>query len=186
MGQVGRFRVLGGVVLLGAVVLAGCGGGGKGGGTPTAASSTQTLKRVDVHVTQGGSAEGPRQSMLASIGNLLGWPQVAEASSGIANCTVTAGAVNAKTDASGNASLIGVIFPATVTVSCPGGQTGSFPVTGTPGAIVKVEAEVGSIEVRVKSQKVEKDDDDNQGDDNDQGDEPKTASTNHHPSGDDD
>jgi hypothetical protein len=166
-------------VLLGAVVLAGCGGGGKGGGTPTAASSTQSLKRVDVHVTQGGSAEGPRQYILARVGNLLGWPQVAEASSGIANCTVTAGAVTAKTDANGNASLIGVIFPATVNVSCPGGQTGSFPVTGTPGAIVKVEAEVGSIEVRVKSQKVEKDDDD-QGDDNDQGDEPKTASTNHH------
>ena len=174
MGQVGRFRALGGVVLLGAVVLAGCGGGGKGGGTPTAASSTQSLKRVDVHVTQGGSAEGPRQSILARVGNLLGWPQVAEASSGIANCTVTAGAVTAKTDANGNASLIGVIFPATVNVSCPGGQTGSFPVTGTPGAIVKVEAEVGSIEVKVKSQKVEKDDD------NDQGDEPKTASTNHH------
>jgi hypothetical protein len=123
--------------------------------------------------------------MIASIGNLLGWPQVAEASSGIANCTVTAGAVTAKTDANGNASLNGVIFPATVSVSCPGGQTGSFPVTGTAGAIVKVEAEVGSIEVRVKSQKVEKDDDNEQGDDNDQGDEPKTASTHHH-SGDDD
>ena len=182
MRQAAGFRALGGVVLLGAVVLAGCGGGGKSG-TPTAASSTQTLKRVDVHVTRGGSAEAPRSSMVAMIGNLLGWPQTAEASTGVSGCSVTGGGATATTDANGDATLAGVTFPTTVNVSCPGGQTGSFPVTGTAGAIVKVEVEVGSIEVKVKTQKVEKDDD--QGDDNDQGDEPKTASTNHHGSGDD-
>jgi hypothetical protein len=154
MGQGSGVRALGSIVLLGAVVLAGCGGGGKSG-SPTASSSTQTLKRVDVHVVGTGAAEGPRQSMLARIGNLIGWPQVAEASAGIAGCTVNGGgAPQAITDANGNASLVGVVFPATVIVACPGGQTGSFPVTGVAGAIVKVEAEVGSIEVKVKNQKV--------------------------------
>ena len=85
MGQGSGVRALGSLVLLGAVVLAGCGGGGKSG-SPTASSSTQTLKRVDVHVVGGGAAEGPRQSMLARIGNLIGWPQMAEASAGVPGC----------------------------------------------------------------------------------------------------
>jgi hypothetical protein len=158
MGQGSGVRALGSIVLLGAVVLAGCGGGGKSG-SPTASSSTQTLKRVDVHVVGGGVAEGPRQSMLARIGNLIGWPQMAEASAGVPGCTVSGGGATATTDANGNASLVGVVFvppPAStpINVTCPGGQTGTFPVTGAPGAIVKVEVEVGSIEVRVKNQKV--------------------------------
>ena len=153
MGKGSRCRLLGSAVLLGALVLAGCGGGGKSG-SPTAASSTQTLKRVDVHVTRGGSAEAPRSSMLAMIGNLLGWPQTAEASTGVSGCSVTGGGASATTDANGDATLTGVTFPTTVNVSCPGGQTGSFPVTGTAGAVVKVEVEVGSIEVKVKDQHV--------------------------------
>jgi hypothetical protein len=153
MGKGSTCRLLGSAVLLGALVLAGCGGGGKSG-SPTAASSTQTLKRVDVHVTRGGSAEAPRSSMLAMIGNLLGWPQTAEASTGVSGCSVTGGGASATTDANGDATLTGVTFPTTVNVSCPGGQTGSFPVTGTAGAVVKVEVEVGSIEVKVKDQHV--------------------------------
>jgi hypothetical protein len=93
--------------------------------------------------------------MLARVGDLLGWPQLAEASSGIPGCNVTAtGATPAVTDADGNATLTGVTFPNTVAVTCPGGQSGSFPVTGAPGAVVKVEVEVGSIEVKVKGQHV--------------------------------
>jgi hypothetical protein len=153
MGKGSTCRLLGSAVLLGALVLAGCGGGGKSG-SPTAASSTQTLKRVDVHVTRGGSAEAPRSSMLAMIGNLLGWPQTAEASTGVSGCSVTGGGASATTDANGDATLTGVTFPTTVDVSCPGGQKGSFPVTGTAGAVVKVEVEVGSIEVKVKDQHV--------------------------------
>ena len=153
MGQGSGVRALGGIVLLSAVVLAGCGGGGKSG-SPTASSSTQTLKRVDVHVTRGASAEGPRQSMLARIANMLGWPQEAEAASGVPGCSVTGGGATGTTDANGDATLTGVTFPTTVNVSCPGGQTGSFPVTGTAGAVVKVEVEVGSIEVKVKNQRV--------------------------------
>jgi hypothetical protein len=153
MGKPSACRMMGGVVLLGAMALAGC--GGSKSGSPTASTSTQTLKRVDVHVVGGGAAEGPRRSMLARIGDLLGWPQKAEASAGIAGCSVAGGgATPATTDANGNASLTGVTFPATITVTCPGGQTGSFPVTGVAGAIVKVEAEVGSIEVKVKNQRV--------------------------------
>jgi len=90
--------------------------------------------------------------MLAMIGNLLGWPQTAEASTGVSGCSVTGGGASATTDANGDATLTGVTFPTTVNVSCPGGQTGSFPVTGTAGAVVKVEVEVGSIEVKVKDQ----------------------------------
>ena len=177
-------RLLGSAMILGVLVLAGCGGGGKSG-SPTAASSTQTLKRVDVHVTRGGTAEAPRSSMLAMIGNLVGWPQTAEASTGVSGCNVAGGGATAITDANGDASLTTVTAPTLITVTCPGGPSGSFSVTGTAGSIVKVEVEVGSIEVKVKGQKVEKGDDD-QGDDNDQGDEPKTASTHHHGSEDDD
>ena len=184
LGKAVLLRAVALVVVAGAFALAGCGGGGKSG-TPTASSSTQTLKRVDVHVTRGGTAEAPRSSMVAMIGNLLGWPQLAEASTGVSGCSVTGGGATATTDANGDAILTGVTFPTTVNVSCPGGQTGSFPVTGTAGAIVKVEVEVGSIEVKVKTQKVEKDDNDDQGDDNDQGDDSKTASTHHQGSGDD-
>lgn len=154
MGKGSACRILGSAVLLGAVVLAGCGGGGKSG-SPTASSSTQTLKRVDVHVTRGGSAEAPRSSLLARIGDLLGWPQAAEASTGVAGCTVAGGGASATTDANGNASLTSVLFPADIVVTCgPGGPTGTFHVNGTPGAIVKVEVEVGSIEVKVKNQRV--------------------------------
>src|SRR5215470_13066407 len=103
MGKGNVCRALGSVVLLGAVVLAGCGGGGKSG-TPTASSSssTQTLKRVDVHVTKGGTAEGPRSHMLAMIGAVLGWPREAEAASGIPGCQVSGGgATPVQTDANG-------------------------------------------------------------------------------------
>jgi hypothetical protein len=156
MGKGSTCRLLGSAVLLGALVLAGCGGGGKSG-SPTAASSTQTLKRVDVHVTRGGSAEAPRSSMLAMIGNLLGWPQTAEADTGVQGCTVTAqtGGASAVTDAAGNAILTTVPFPNNIFVACPTGPSGGpFAVTGTAGAVVKVEVEVGSIEVKVKDQHV--------------------------------
>jgi hypothetical protein len=153
MKQGSRCRQLGSVVLLGAVALTGCGGGGHGS-TPTSATSTQTLKQVNVHVTRGGAAEAPRSSMVAMIGDLLGWPQVAEADTGVSGCSVTGGGASATTNANGDATLTGVTFPATINVSCPGGQTGSFPVTGVAGAVVKVEVEVGSIDVKVKDQHV--------------------------------
>jgi hypothetical protein len=141
-------------LLAGVAVLAGC--GGKSGSSTEASSSSQTLKRLEVHVARGASAEAPHRSMLARAADLLGWPQLAEASSGVPGCTVTAGGQSAITDANGDATLTGVTFPTTVVVSgCPGGlPTGSFPVTGAQGAIVHVEVEVGGIEVKVKDQHV--------------------------------
>jgi hypothetical protein len=170
-------RILGLLVLAGAVVLAGC--GSKGGGTPTGTSSNvsaQTIKRVDVHVAHGTSAEAPRSSMLANLGHLFGWPQEAWADAGVPGCTVSGGGASATTDANGNATLTGVTFPTTINVTCPNGQKGSFPVTGPAGSAVKVEVEVGSIDVHVKSQHVESGDD--QGDDgNEQGDDVKKTTT---------
>jgi hypothetical protein len=61
---------LGVVLLAGVAVLAGC--GGKSGSSTEASSSSQTLKRLEVHVARGASAEAPHRSMLARAADLLG------------------------------------------------------------------------------------------------------------------
>lgn len=143
--------VLGVALLAGVVLLAGCGGKS---GSSTTSSSAQTVKRLEVHVVRGGSAEAPRRFMLARIADLLGWPQVAEASSGIPGCTVAAGGGSAVTDADGNATLTSIAPFTFVTITCPPNLPANIPLSGPAGAVVKAEIEVGSIEVKVKNQQV--------------------------------
>src|SRR5262245_35800097 len=81
------------VVAVGMLGLLMTGCGGSSGNSTRSSSSTQALKRVDVHVVRSATAEAPRRSVLAGIADLLGWPQVAEASSGIPGCTVSASGV---------------------------------------------------------------------------------------------
>jgi hypothetical protein len=96
--------------------------------------------------------------MLASIADLLGWPQVAEASSGVPGCLVTAttGGQTATTDANGVAILSGITFPNVITVTgCTGGGVpATFNVSGAAGAQVKVEVELDGVEVKVKNHHV--------------------------------
>ena len=157
MGKGSACRALGSVMLLGAVALAGCGGGGKSG-TPTASTTTsasaQKVKQVNLHLVRSGSAEAPRQSMLVRVADLLGWPQVAEASTGVQGCTVSAGGGSAVTDVNGNATLTSVNPFTFVTVTCPPSSPANVPLMGPAGAVVTAEIETNNIEVRVRNQRV--------------------------------
>ena len=152
----GRLRAVGVGLAAGGLILAGCGGGSsKSSSTPAGSNaSTAALKRLEVQVTPGASAEIPRQTRLAQLGELvLGWPRTAEAAPAIANCTVSASTlpgVSAATNAQGKAVLTDVPVPATVNVSCPDGTSGVFPVNGEPGALVsiRVRGRAGRLEVR--------------------------------------
>ncbi len=137
-----------------AMAAAGCGGSSSSSSGPS--SSTQTLKRLEVQLVRT-AAQLPAPTMLARLGDLLGWPQVAEAS----HCTVTAGGVTATTGPDEKATLNGVaVSPGgtvPVTIQCSDGTTGSFTLAGAvPGAVVSVTVEVepGKVEVKIRDQHV--------------------------------
>jgi hypothetical protein len=138
-----------------ALILAACGGKSGSSTTPNSRSSAQKVGRLEVHVVRG-SASAPAASMLARLGDLLGWPRTAEA----ATCTVTANGVAGATDASGTAVLVNVPVPANgilpVNVACSDGSGGAFSLTATGGTnvTVTVEVEPGQLEVKVKDQQV--------------------------------
>lgn len=137
-----------------AVTLAGCGGSSSSSSGPS--STSQTLKRLDVQIVRR-TAEAPPQSVLARLADLLGWPQVAEAS----HCRVTAGGVSGTTGADEKASLPGVVVSpggtVPVSIQCSDGTNGTFTLAGAvPGAVVTVTVEVepGGVEVRLRDQRV--------------------------------
>lgn len=137
-----------------AAVLVGC--GGSTSSTTTSSSSAQTLRQWEVRVTGRSSAQVPAGAFMERLAGLLGWPQVAEASSGVPGCTVSApgpgGTVSAVTDANGKAILVNVFTPGMATVACPGAMQLSIRITGPPGAIVEVEVEINNGALRVKAE----------------------------------
>ncbi|MBI3456076.1 MAG: hypothetical protein HY002_09860 [Candidatus Rokubacteria bacterium] len=155
-----RTRFLGVALGMVGVIVAGC-GGKSGSSTGPSTSSSSTLKSLEVTVVTAPAAQAPSRFGLARLADLLGWPQVAEAS----HCTVSApgvsGTVTATTGPDEKATLTGVAVGSggtiPVTINCVGGGGGSVTLTGgVPGAIVRVTVEVtpGKIEVKVKNQKV--------------------------------
>jgi hypothetical protein len=144
-----------GVVASG-VILISCGGGSSKGGAAQTGSTvaTASLKRLEVEVTPSGSAALPSPTFLAWLGALaLGGPRAAEAAPAIPNCAISASTlpgVIVTTNAAGKAVLSDVPVPATVTVSCPDGTSGAFPVNGEAGAVVtiRVRGRAGRLEVR--------------------------------------
>jgi hypothetical protein len=144
-----------GVVASGLILIS-CGGGSSKGGSAQAGSTaaTASLKRLEVEVIPGGSAALPTPTLLARLGALvLGGPRAAEAAPAIPNCAVSASTlpgVTVTTNAVGKAVLSNVPVPATVTVSCPDGTSGAFPVNGEAGALVtiRVRGRAGRLEVR--------------------------------------
>lgn len=153
IGTTRRVHRLGLAVAIVGTVLAGCGGGGSSTGP---SRSGAALKRLEVEVVQG-SAAVPSRSVLARVADMLGWPQVAEAS----HCTVTAGGVSAATGPDERAVLSNVPLDANgnvlVTITCPGGVGGSFTLAGgPPGTVVALRVDVrpGRVEVRVRDQHV--------------------------------
>ena len=156
--QARRWRVRArdvGVVASGLILIS-CGGGSSKGGSAQTGSTgaTASLKRLEVEVTPGGSAALPPPTLLARLGALvLGGPRAAEAAAAIHNCAVSASTlsgVTVTTNAVGKAVLSNVPVPATVTVSCPDGTSGAFPVNGEAGALVtiRVRGRAGRLEVR--------------------------------------
>jgi len=136
-----------------AAVLAGCGGGGK---SATGPSQSASLRRLEVEVVTPGTARLSEPSMLVRLAELIGWPRRAEAA-GLPGCTVSVpGLPPATTNASGRAILTNVPVPNTVSVSCPNGPSGTFPVDGPPGSVVtfRVEARADRIEVRGRNESV--------------------------------
>jgi hypothetical protein len=145
-----------GVVAAG-VVLAGC-GSGKSSSSTSSTSAGQTLKQWEVRVKNGSSAQAPTRSFMEQLAGLLGWPQIAEASTGVPGCSVSApgpnGQVNAVTDANGKAVLVNVITPSQATVNCPGVPGGQLiiPINGPPGSIIEVEVETNNGGLRVEAE----------------------------------
>ena len=151
-----------GVALVGVgILVAGCGGGGKSSSTTaTSSSQGQTLKRWELRVKNGGTAQIPAPSFVERVAGLLGWPQIAEASTGIPGCNVSApgpgGTVTAVTDANGKAILNNVTTPGVAHVSCagvPGGEI-DIKISGPPGSIIEVEVETnhGGLKVKAESE----------------------------------
>lgn len=151
-----RVRARDAGVIASGLILISCGGGGSKGGSAQTGSTaaTASLKRLEVEVTPGGSAALPPPTLLARLGALvLGGPRAAEAVPAIPNCAVSASTlpgVTVTTNAVGKAVLSNVPVPATVTVSCPDGTSGAFPVNGEAGALVtiRVRGRAGRLEVR--------------------------------------
>jgi hypothetical protein len=95
--------------------------------------------------------------MLARVADLLGWPQVAEAS----HCTVSGGGVSAATGLDEKAVLVNPTITTSgtlsVTITCSDGAGGTLTLTGlTSGASVTVQVETrpGNVEVRVRDKHV--------------------------------
>ena len=156
--QARRWRVRArdlGVIATGLILISCGGGSSKGGSAQTGSTAaTASLKRLEVEVTPGGSAALPPPTLFARLGALvLGGPRAAEAAPAIPNCAVSASTlpgVTVTTNAVGKAVLSNVPVPATVTVSCPDGTSGAFPVNGEAGALVtiRVRGRAGRLEVR--------------------------------------
>ncbi len=137
-----------------AVTVAGCGGSSSSSSGPS--STSQTLKRLDVQIVRT-AAQGPERPILARLADLLGWPQVAEAS----HCRVTAGGVSGTTGPDEKVTLNGVaVSPGgtvPVTIDCSDGTRGTITLAGAvPGTAVSVTVEVepGGVEVRLRDQHV--------------------------------
>ena len=140
----------GAVVIVGTLVLAGCGGGKGSSSSTTGASATQTVKRLEVTVVRPTAAAETPRAFLARAAELLGWARIAEA----ASCTVTAAGQTVSTDAGGKAILLNVPVDSTgnipVTIDCNGVQS-TVNVSGAPGSVVSVTVEVGPGKVEVKA-----------------------------------
>jgi hypothetical protein len=143
--------------LVGVAVLVGCGGGsGSPAGSSGSGSTRNALKRLEVEVARG-SARAPAPSLVARAADLLGWPQLAEAS----HCTVSAGGVTETTGPDERAVLRDVALDTNgsvlVQVTCSDGTVGQFTLAGgPPGTVVVVRVDVrpDRVEVRVRDQHV--------------------------------
>jgi hypothetical protein len=150
--RAGGGRALACVLAAAAVGLTACGGGGKSGtsGTSVTAATSNTLRRVEVKVRTGSAQAEPR-SMLARAADLLGWPQVAEAS----HCTVEGGGVTGvpvggETYVLNNPLLNGDTLD--IQVTC-GGNGGSVHLTNLqPGMNIEVEVEADDDGFGIKAQ----------------------------------
>ena len=143
-----------GIVAAG-VILAGCGSGKSSSTTSSTSTNQKTLKQWEVRVKRGASAQAPAPSFMERLAGLLGWPQVAEASSGVPGCKVSApGAVDAFTDADGKAVLINPTTPGQATVDCPplGSPDLVIPINGPPGSIIEVEVQLENGVLKVESE----------------------------------
>ena len=154
MGKVIGCRMLGSVVLLGALILAAC--GGKSSSSTSASSpQAQTVKRLEVTVVSRNAAAQSPRSFMAWAAEIMSWGRSAEA----ATCTVSAGGKTATTDADGKAVLQDVTVGAggniPVTINC-NGTVSTVNITATAGTVVTVvvEVEPGKVEVRAKSEHV--------------------------------
>jgi hypothetical protein len=98
------------------------------------------------------TAEAPPTSMLARVADLLGWPQVAEAS----HCSVTGGGVTGVNVGGEQYVLTGPTLNADnsldVAVSC-GADSGTLRLTGlTPGTAVEVEVRTSPGRLSIEAQ----------------------------------
>lgn len=144
-----------GIVVTG-VALVGC-GSGKSSSSTSSTSTGQTLKQWEVRVKGSSSAQAPARSFMERFAGLFGWPQIAEAGTGVPGCIVSApGAVppTATTDANGKAVLINPTTPGQATVDCPGGPSPDLviPITGPPGSIIEVEVELENGVLKVEAE----------------------------------
>ncbi len=142
-----------------AIGLAGC--GGKSGSSTGPSTSSNTLKKLNVKVVRS-AAEAPASSMIARLGEMLGWPQIAEA----ATCTVTAGVTPniqtaTTTDTGGEVTLTNVGVDAAgnvpVTIDCGVGAVSNVTLTGLAANMtvtVTVEVKPGKVEVKAQDTQV--------------------------------
>jgi hypothetical protein len=140
-----------------ALFVAGCGGGSKSSGTssPTGATASQKVKRLEVTVVRPTAAAQTPRPFYAWATDLLQFARAAEA----ATCSVTAGGQTVPTNSNGKAVLFDVTVGAggviPVSINCDGAVS-EVNVTGTPGAVVNVTVEVrpGRVEVKAKGEHV--------------------------------
>lgn len=150
----GRMGLVVVIVATGAI-LAGC-GSGKSSSATSSTSTSQTLRRWELRVTNGSAAQGPAPSFMERLAGLIGWPQIAEAGTGVAGCNVSAPGpgntiVSDVTDANGKAILDGPLTPGVATVVC-NGTTLQVPINGPPGSIIEVEVETNKGSLKVKAE----------------------------------
>ena len=90
------------------------------------------------------------------MAGLFGWPQIAEASTGVARLhrqrAGPGGTVTGVTDGNGKVVLANVTTPGTAAVNCPGLATVNLPINGPPGSIIEVKVQVGNGRFRVKAE----------------------------------
>jgi len=138
-----------------ALFVAGCGGKSSGASSPTGASATQTVKRLEVTVVRPTAAAPVPRPFYAWATDLLQFARAAEA----ATCSVTAGLQTVQTDSHGKAILVNVPVDATgnipVSIDCDGTKS-EVNVTAKAGTVVNVTVEVrpGRVEVKAKGEHV--------------------------------